>query len=46
MLEAWLESVKKKMNQKQEVMFQMMRMEMMQARNPMGRGAFGLLPSF
>ena len=46
MLEAWLEGVKKEMAQKQELMFQMMRMEMMQARHPMGRGAFGLLPSF
>ena len=45
-LETWLEGVRKEMNQKQEFMFQMMRMEMMQARNPMGRGAFGLLPSF
>ena len=46
LLETWLEGVRKEMNQKQEFMFQMMRMEMMQARNPMGRGAFGLLPSF
>ena len=47
MLEAWLEGVKKEMSQKQELMFQMMRMEMMQVRHPsLGRGAYGLHPSF
>ena len=47
MLEAWMEGVKKEMIQKQELMFQMLRMEMMQPRAPMlGRGAYGLLPSF
>ena len=47
MLEAWLEGVKKEMSQKQELMFQMMRMEMMQARQPsLGRGAYGLHASF
>ena len=45
MLEAWLEGVRKEIIQKQEFMFQIMRMEMMQARNLMGRGAYGLLPS-
>ena len=48
MLEAWLEGVKKDLSQKQEIMFQMMRMEMLQARQPLigGRGPYGLLPSF
>ena len=47
MLETWMESVRKDMLQKQDLMFQVMRMEMMQARTPMlGRGPFGLLPSF
>ena len=47
LLEAWLEGVKKEMAQKQELMLQMVRMEMMQARQPMlGRAAYGLLPSF
>ena len=42
-----MESVRKDMLQKQDLMFQVMRMEMMQARTPMlGRGPFGLLPSF
>ena len=47
MLEAWLENTKKEMAQKQEIMLQMLRMEMMQARAPMlGRGAYGLHPSY
>ena len=47
MLEAWLENAKKEMAQKQEIMLQLMRMEMLQARPPiLGRGACGLLPSF
>ena len=42
-----MEGVKKEMIQKQELMFQMLRMEMMQPRPQMlGRGAYGLLPSF
>ena len=45
-LEAWIESVKKDMLQKQDQMLQMLRMEMLQARPPLGRGAYGLLPSF
>ena len=48
MLEAWLEGVKKDLSQKQEIMFQVMRMEMLQARQPLlgGRGPYGLIPSF
>ena len=47
MLEAWLENAKKDMAQKQEIMLQMLRMEMLQARHPtLGRGVYGLLPSF
>ena len=47
MLEAWLENTKKEMAQKQEIMLQMLRMEMLQARAPMlGRGAYCLLPSY
>ena len=42
----WLEGVKKEINQKQELMFQMMIMEMMQAKHPVGRRAYGLIPSF
>ena len=45
-LEAWIESVKRDMLQKQDQMLQMMRMEMLQARPPLVRGAYGLLPSF
>ena len=45
-LEAWIENVKKEMLQKQDLMLQMLRMEMLQARPPLGRGAYGLLPSF
>ena len=47
-LEAWMESVKKDMAQKQDLMFQVLRMEMLQQARPplVGRGAFGLLPSF
>ena len=44
-LEAWAESVKKDLLQRQDLMLQMLRMEM-QARPPLGRGAYGLLPSF
>ena len=46
MLETWIESVKRDMLQKQELMFQVLRMEMLQARPPLWRGAYGLLPSF
>jgi hypothetical protein len=46
MLETLIESVKKDMLQKQDLMFQVLRMEMLQARPPLGRGAYGLLPSF
>ena len=47
-LEAWMESVKKDMAQKQDLMFQVLRMEMLQQARPplVGRGAYGLLPSF
>ena len=45
-LEAMMENVKKEMLQKQDFMLQMLRMEMLQARHPLGRGAYGLLPSF
>jgi hypothetical protein len=47
-LEAWMESVKKDMVQKQDLMFQVLRMEMLQQSRPplVGRGAYGLLPSF
>ena len=46
MLEAWVEGVKKDLLHKQELMMQVLRMEMMQTRPPLGRGAYGLLPSF
>ena len=46
LLETWMESVRKDMLHKQDLMFQVLRMEMLQARPPLGRGAYGLLPSF
>ena len=47
-LEAWVEGIKKDMLQRQDIMFQMLRAEMMQARPPMGMGRapYGLYPSF
>ena len=45
-LEAWAEGLKKDLFQRQDLMLQMMRMEMLQARPPLGRGGYGLLPSF
>ena len=46
MLEAWMDTVKRDMVQRQDQMMQMMRLEMMQARPTMTRGLYGLLPSF
>ena len=46
MLEAMLENVKRDLQQKQDMMMQMLRVEMLQARPLLGRGAYGLLPSF
>ena len=46
LLETWMENVKKDILQKQDLMFQVLRMEMLQARPSLGRGAYGLLPSF
>ena len=45
-LEAWAEGLKKDLFQRQDLMLQMMRMEMLQARPPLRRGGYGLLPSF
>ena len=46
MLEAWMDTVKRDMVQRQDQMMQMMRLEMMQARPTMTRGLYGLLPSY
>ena len=47
-LEAWVEGIKKDMLLRQELMFQMLRTEMLQARPPMGMGRspHGLYPSY
>ena len=47
-LEAWVEGIKKDMLLRQELMFQMLRSEMLQARPPMGMGRapHGLYPSY